>query len=115
MATNQGIDLDGMTSAELTALIEAAESKLREKQEEAKATFMTEMQERARALGLSLNDLFGNTTAAPAGRKSRKDAGKPVAAKYRGPVGETWSGRGRPPRWLSEAEAQGKKREEFRI
>lgn len=36
------------------------------------------------------------------GKKARKSSGKtgPVAAKYRGPNGETWSGRGRQPRWL---------------
>lgn len=39
-----------------------------------------------------------------AGKKTRKSPGKsgPVAAKYRGPNGETWSGRGRAPRWLGD-------------
>lgn len=40
---------------------------------------------------------------------------KPVAPKYRGPNGETWTGRGRPPRWLTGLEAGGKKREAFLI
>lgn len=43
-------------------------------------------------------------------------ARKPVAAKYRNAeTGDTWSGRGKPPRWLSEAEAAGKTRESFLI
>jgi DNA-binding protein H-NS len=41
---------------------------------------------------------------------------KPVAIKYRnGETGETWSGRGKPPRWLAAAEAAGRKREEFAV
>ena len=44
-------------------------------------------------------------------------AGKPavVAAKYRGPNGETWSGRGLKPRWLAAQVALGKSKEEFAI
>lgn len=38
-----------------------------------------------------------------------------VKPQYRGPNGELYSGRGRSPKWLQEAEAQGKTREDFRI
>ena len=38
-----------------------------------------------------------------------------VAAKFRGPNGETWSGRGLSPRWLTSLIAQGAKREDFAI
>jgi DNA-binding protein H-NS len=41
--------------------------------------------------------------------------GKKAPVKYRGPSGETWSGRGLAPRWLSELEAKGKKRESYLI
>ena len=44
-----------------------------------------------------------------------KKAMSAVAAKYRGPNGETWSGRGRAPNWLATLEAQGRKRAEFQI
>jgi DNA-binding protein H-NS len=41
---------------------------------------------------------------------------RPVAPKYRHPkTGDTWSGRGKPPRWLAAEEAAGKKRESFLI
>lgn len=41
---------------------------------------------------------------------------KPVEAKYRNAdTGESWSGRGKPPRWLVAAEASGKSRESFKI
>lgn len=38
-----------------------------------------------------------------------------VAAKYRGPNSETWSGRGLMPRWLAALVAQGQTKEEFAI
>jgi len=47
-------------------------------------------------------------TPAPAKRK--------VPVKYRHPdTGETWTGRGKAPRWITAVEAEGKKREDFLI
>jgi DNA-binding protein H-NS len=41
---------------------------------------------------------------------------KPVAAKYRNAAtGESWSGRGRVPKWLAAELAKGRKREEFLV
>jgi DNA-binding protein H-NS len=78
------------------------------------------------AFGISLRDLqlaTGRSTKSTA-KNVRKPArskspstksGSTVAAKYRGPSGETWSGRGLTPRWLAALLAQGKKKEEFAI
>jgi DNA-binding protein H-NS len=53
------------------------------------------------------------------GRKSAPAAApakRAVAPKYRHPdTGETWSGRGKAPRWLTAAEATGAKRDSFLI
>jgi DNA-binding protein H-NS len=46
---------------------------------------------------------------------SKKAAGSAVAAKYRGPEGQTWSGRGLTPRWLTSLVEQGRSKEEFLI
>ena len=55
----------------------------------------------------------------PAGQakvaKAVKKASTPVAAKYRGPNGETWSGRGLTPKWLASEIALGKSKESFLI
>ncbi len=48
-------------------------------------------------------------------RRPSVPKGAKLAAKYRGPKGETWSGRGLMPRWLAELVAQGKSRESFVI
>lgn len=55
--------------------------------------------------------LVGKKTA----RKSSVPKGSKLAAKYRGPKGETWSGRGSMPRWLAELVAAGKSRESFAV
>ncbi|KRC69226.1 hypothetical protein ASE30_18535 [Achromobacter sp. Root83] len=46
----------------------------------------------------------------------RPDSRSVVAPKYRNPEsGETWSGRGRAPRWLTSAEKAGRNRDDFRV
>jgi len=50
-----------------------------------------------------------------AAKKVARRAGRAVAAKYRGPSGETWSGRGLTPRWLAALVAQGHPKEEFAV
>lgn len=61
--------------------------------------------------GLTAADLKLSSRA-PKARSIKSSA----AAKYRGPAGETWSGgRGRKPRWVSEALAAGKSISDFEI
>ena len=120
------VDLDRMTVRQLTALIAAAEVKRRDKLEDAKVALRTEMERRAAELGMAPGDLFSAAgQQAPAeqaatknGRRTRKtrdDIGAKRPAKYRGPNGEEWSGRGRMPNWLAALEAEGQGREEFLI
>ena len=47
--------------------------------------------------------------------KAAKKATVAVAAKFRGPNGETWSGRGLTPKWLAALVAQGRTKAEFAI
>lgn len=79
------------------------------------------------AFGITLKDLkpvkgsggkAKAKTGATAKRTSvgaKKKSTSTVAAKYRGPNGEVWSGRGLTPRWLSALVAQGRTKEEFAI
>ena len=39
----------------------------------------------------------------------------PAPVKYRGPEGQTWSGRGRAPNWLVAMEAQGRHKDAFLV
>ena len=113
------VDLDRMSAQQLTALIAAAEAKRRDKLEDARTALRTEMERRAAELGISAGDLFsapGQQAPAEQGaaksqtrtRKPRDGIGAKRAAKYRGPNGEEWSGRGRTPNWLAALEAEGR-------
>lgn len=70
-----------------------------------------------------LKSLAGNAEAPPKGngyghttrRRARAASRKTIPPKYRGPSGETWSGRGLTPRWLAALEKTGKKRDAFLI
>ena len=64
------------------------------------------------AYGITLKDL---ETFKGRGRKAGAPVTKHAVAKYRGPQGETWSGRGLMPRWLTALVAQGKTKEDFAI
>jgi DNA-binding protein H-NS len=95
--------LDDLRVAELREIAVAAESRIQEKSEGERRSFIEETLNKAKALGLSVTDLFGETTP-PVKRRGRgpakpKPEGTKVAAKFRGPAGQEWSGRGRRPIW----------------
>jgi DNA-binding protein H-NS len=100
--------LDRLAPARLSEVIDLVRAKRQAKEEEVRQALLAEFREKAAQMGMSFESLF------PA-RRTRSDAGAPLAPKYRGPHGETWSGRGRMPTWLSALEATGHNREEFRI
>lgn len=87
-----------------------------------------EIVEKMQAFGITLKDIQAALGKPRAGKGRAKHAAKklaakrtgkknaaPVAAKYRGPSGETWSGRGLMPRWLAALVAQGRSKEEFAV
>ena len=109
------INLDALSVPELNQLIEDARAALEGKKQGAKAQLIEEMRQKAAQLGLELGDLLDKPGPRTNVRKPRSDAGKAVAAKYRSPEGETWTGRGRMPRWLTEALHHGKAKEDFAV
>lgn len=90
-------------------LVAQAEKLMRQAEEARKAEIaaaVADIKAKMAEYGISLADLGGGAKAA----KSRKA----VAAKYRNPAnGDSWSGRGRVPKWLTTELAKGRKREEF--
>ncbi|HEY9208318.1 H-NS histone family protein [Acidovorax soli] len=82
---------------------------LERKINEARRNELSEAVAQVRALiaefGLTAQDVF------PAGRARSASAGSKVAPKYRNPAtGQTWTGRGKPPKWI-----QNENREQFAI
>src|SRR4030095_4031870 len=57
----------------------------------------------------------GATSEQPEPRRRGPKKGRRVPPKYRGPRGETWSGRGLRPRWLTAALKAGHKIDDFLI
>lgn len=106
--------LPGLSMEELGQLSEAIEKARDDMATAGRAALLEEFRLKAERLGVSLEDLVGGV-AAEGGRAQRSDAGKKVAAKYRGPNGEEWTGRGRMPNWLAAFEAEGRSRDEFLI
>lgn len=110
------VDLDAMTLHELAELAAAVDAKRREKLDQAKADMLAKWKAEAAEAGLTLDAVIPVAlSSAGQDRKARKDSGEPLPVKFRGPNGETWSGRGRLPNWLAAIEAEGRKREEFRV
>ena len=102
--------LDRLSFEELASVIEMAQERRSEKQEDARRQLLEEFRERAMQMGFPLETLFPG-----GGRRRRADAGSTLPVRYRGPNGETWSGRGRKPQWLQLLETEGHDKEEYRV
>ncbi len=124
------IDLNALSPKELDALISAArQRKTALKKRKPIAAIRKRIVDFAAAEGYSIEELFGAAarrggTRAAAPRKAAKRAsaskgrklGK-VPPKYRNPGNpeETWTGRGKQPRWMAALVKKGKKPEDFLI
>ena len=69
--------------------------------------------EKAQTLGISLHELLG--PAAQNGKRLTRHSRGKQPAKYRGPNGEEWSGRGPSPRWMKPFLAKGRSKADFLI
>lgn len=69
----------------------------------------------ADALGITVAEMFGIQTAQEPQRRGKKRREVPI--KYRDPDNpdNTWTGRGKPPKWLQERIQQGAAREQFQV
>ncbi|UHQ23066.1 H-NS histone family protein [Lysobacter sp. 5GHs7-4] len=113
-------DLEALSLPELNSLLIAAE---RRKQLVSSRRPIAVVRRKAIALaaqlGYTIEELYGDQPAAEAAGKKRaprRKTGK-VAAKYRDPENKrnTWSGRGRMPRWLAQKTKHGRSATDFLI
>lgn len=105
-------DLENMSTAELKELAKKATELAERKKDQEKRDLRAEIVEKIRAAGYTVDDIFPNS--APVRASATKEK---APAKYRNPenLSQTWSGRGRKPRWLVEAEAAGRDIADFAI
>jgi DNA-binding protein H-NS len=103
--------LDKMTYAELRELRDRVDTAMIAAQAAEKKALREELEELATRRGLSIADVFGPQ------KSNGKTTGMKVAVKYRNPKdpSQTWTGRGRQPTWLVEAQKKGQKIESFLV
>jgi DNA-binding protein H-NS len=104
------IDLTGYTLSELKGLQHDIERAIKDRQQEDMQKAREQILAIAKDAGVSVEELLGN-----GGTKTKKANGKKVEARYQNPedTSQTWTGRGRQPRWMTEAKANGKKADDF--
>lgn len=121
------IDINSLSARELETLItKAKKRKTTLAKRKPVAQVRRKLAQQAKAEGYTIEELFGTaaggttttTTPRSTGRVAKKarKLGK-VPPKYRNPDNpeETWTGRGRQPRWLAALTAEGRQVEEFLI
>jgi DNA-binding protein H-NS len=108
------IDIKSLNHNQLNDLIQKAQLRQNELQKET----ITKVREKVHALlkaeGVSFDEVFG--AGVPGTRGKRRGTGS-VAPKYRNPADpeQTWSGRGKRPRWFNEALKAGKKEKDLAV
>lgn len=97
------------TDEEIALALETLQQEHRTRVEAVKRKAIEEVLELAKIHSLDLSTLMPSV----ANNKQRK----PVAIKYADPnnAGHTWSGRGRAPAWIVDAEAAGQSRTDFLV
>ena len=102
------IDLKGLNHTQLDDLISRAATRKAELAQESVSKVRDKIQSLLRTEGLTLGEVFPT-------RKARSDKGQRSRPKYRNPADheQTWSGRGKRPRWFHAALAAGKKEKDL--
>lgn len=102
------IDLEKLSLKELKELRNQVEKAIASFEERRKAAAVAELEEQAKKLGFSLSELTG---------AANTHKRKPAAPKYANPddPAQTWTGRGRRPRWVEAALAKGKSLDDLTI
>lgn len=104
------IDLTGYTLGELKGLRHDVDRAIKDRQQQDVQSAREQILAIAKDAGVSVEELLGNT-----GAKTKRVNSKKVQPKYQNPkdTSQTWTGRGRQPRWMVEALAHGKKPDDF--
>lgn len=102
------IDLNKMSLKELRDLQSQVAKAVASFEDRRKKEALSVLEEKAREMGFSFAELTG---VSPARKRS------PAVARYANPANpsDTWSGRGRKPRWFAAALAAGRKPEDLAI
>ena len=113
------VDVGSLSYAEMVALRAKLDREIQDKRGEELKVLADGFAKKVQAAGFSVAEAMGalQPYADPAspGKRAAQNAAPKVL--YRDPANpeNTWSGRGRAARWLADYEAQGRKRDEFKV
>ena len=108
------LDFSTYLFSELAEIERNLESEMQSRRAKEVEDLRAKVQESAEALGVSIEELVGLAAPVRHKRETKHARGK-QPAKYRGPGGEEWSGRGPSPRWMKPYLEKGKTKEDFLI
>jgi DNA-binding protein H-NS len=79
---------------------------IEEKKKSERVAVLEEVKAMVAKAGMTLDEVIGNTKS---GKRASRGPGKSVAPKYRNPANasETWTGRGRQPKWVADYVSKG--------
>ncbi len=106
-------DLSNYNLAELKGLQFDIEKEIKSRQKDEVRKAREQILAIAQDVGVPVTDLIAK---AGGGKKEKGGNGQPGQARFRNPADEsqTWTGRGRQPKWIAEALAGGKSLDDFR-
>lgn len=107
MATN----IDNMDLNELEALTKKTQQLIEQKKKEKIDQAYAQLVDIAQSVDMTLDQLIAH------GQKKKSKPTRKVAPRYRNPkdASQTWTGRGKQPRWVVDALAKGKKLDDLAI
>lgn len=106
------IDLSSYNVGELKGLQHDIEKEIKNRQQQERQTAREQIFAIARGAGVSIDELLATNL-----NKAKMEKGQKVKPQYQNPVdgSQTWTGRGRQPKWVAEGLAGGKALDDFRI
>ena len=106
------IDLSGYNLSELKGLKHDIEKEIKSRQHQDLQRAREQILAIAQKAGVAVEELLAAGSKKPKGSKGQK-----VQARYQNPGdnSQTWTGRGRQPKWIAEGLASGKSMDDFRI
>jgi DNA-binding protein H-NS len=108
------VDLKSLNHTQLTELISKAQARQGELRKEKVGKLREKVLALIKAEGYTFEDIFGGGVR---GASTKRRGTGTVAPKYRNPADpeQTWSGRGKRPRWFNDALKAGKKEKDLAI
>lgn len=106
------IDLSSYNLSELKGLQHDIDKEITSRQHQDLQKAREQILAIAQEAGVSVEELL-----AAGGKKAKSSKGQKVQARYQNPGdnNQTWTGRGRKPKWIAEGIAKGKSLDDFRI